>query len=48
MVPGKDNSAEDLVALSDQALYEAKENGRGQVSVSNIRVVSKSKKKLKQ
>lgn len=30
MVPGKDNSAEDLVALSDQALYEAKENGRNQ------------------
>ncbi|MCD4674545.1 MAG: diguanylate cyclase [Desulfobacula sp.] len=30
MVPGKDNFAEDLVALSDQALYEAKENGRNQ------------------
>lgn len=28
MVPGHDNSAEDLVALADQSLYEAKEKGR--------------------
>ncbi|MCD4722308.1 MAG: diguanylate cyclase [Desulfobacula sp.] len=30
MVPGNDNSAQDLVALADQALYEAKDNGRNQ------------------
>ncbi|NOX35794.1 MAG: diguanylate cyclase [Deltaproteobacteria bacterium] len=28
MVPGNDNSAQDLVAKADQALYEAKDNGR--------------------
>ncbi len=30
MIPGKDNSAEALVALSDEFLYQAKENGRNQ------------------
>ena len=30
MVPGADNSEEDLVARADEALYEAKENGRNQ------------------
>lgn len=30
MVPGMDNSAESLVAQADQALYEAKGNGRNQ------------------
>ena len=30
MIPGKDNSAEALVALADECLYQAKENGRNQ------------------
>ncbi|MFH2060020.1 MAG: diguanylate cyclase [Pseudomonadota bacterium] len=30
MMPNNDNSAEELVAMADKALYEAKENGRDQ------------------
>ncbi|MCW8830652.1 MAG: diguanylate cyclase [Gammaproteobacteria bacterium] len=43
-----DDTVKTFSERCDQALYEAKENGRGQVAVSNIRVVDKSKKKLKQ
>ena len=43
-----DDTVKTFSERCDQALYVAKEGGRGQVSVSNIRVVSKSRKKLKQ
>lgn len=36
MIPGQDNTAQALVELADEGLYEAKENGRNQSRVKKI------------